>query len=500
METPSVTAIVEASLRPLTYPSASSKSRKLQWSLLTISLIFSDALMIAIAFQSAYFVRFETSIAIFHLEVTPSISHYRQLILILIPVWLLLFIVSGLYQRQNLLGGTQEYKQIFHATTIGLVLVIAFGFLVTDLVLARGWLLLAWMFVFLFTSASRFLIRRVVYSLRRHGYFLSSAIIVGSNDEGTMLADQLLSWKTSGLHVLGFVDSDIPEGTPVLHHLNCLGGIHQLGQIIRQFGVEEIILATSSMTRAEMVAIFKEYGVSSNVNVRLSSGLFEIITTGVQLSEIASVPLVRVNKVRLTGWDRIFKLVLDYSLTIPGIILFSPLMLLIAILIKLDSPGPVLHKRRVMGVNGTQFNAYKFRSMYANGNEILENYPELKRKLMEDHKLVDDPRITRIGKLLRKTSLDELPQLFNVLKREMSLVGPRMITPAEMAKYDRWDLNLLTVHPGITGLWQVSGRSDISYEERVLLDMHYIRNWSIWLDLQLVLMTIPAVIKGRGAY
>ncbi len=500
METSSVNAIVEASLRPQIYPAASSTSRILQWSLLTITLILSDALMIAIAFRAAYFFRFETSIAIFHLEVTPSISHYRQLIIILIPVWLLLFMTSGLYHRQNLLGGTQEYRLVFHATTIGLVLVIAFGFLVTDLVLARGWLLLAWAFVFLFTSSSRFLIRRVVYFLRWHGYFLSSAIIVGSNDEGIMLADQLLSWKTSGLHLLGFVDSVLTEGTPVLHHLNCLGGIHQLEEIIRRYGVEEIILATSSMTRSEMVSIFKEYGVSSNVNLRLSSGLFEIITTGVQVSEIASVPLVRVNKVRLTGWDRIFKLALDFGLAIPGFILFSPLMLLIAILIKLDSPGPILHRRRVMGVNGTQFDAYKFRSMYANGDEILENYPELKRKLMEDHKLVDDPRITRIGKLLRRTSLDELPQLFNVIKRDMSLVGPRMITPAEMSKYDRWDMNLLTVHPGITGLWQVSGRSDISYGERVLLDMHYIRNWSIWLDLHLLVMTIPAVVKGRGAY
>ena len=138
--------------------------------------------------------------------------------------------------------------------------------------------------------------------------------------------------------------------------------------------------------------------------------------------------------------------------------------------------------------------------MYTNGAEILAQYPELEKELAENHKLKEDPRITRMGKILRRFSLDEFPQLINVLKGEMSLVGPRMITPEETVKYRQWDTNLLTVPPGMTGLWQVSGRSDISYEERVRLDMHYIRNWSIWLDLQLLLQTIPAVLKSRGAY
>jgi lipopolysaccharide/colanic/teichoic acid biosynthesis glycosyltransferase len=153
-----------------------------------------------------------------------------------------------------------------------------------------------------------------------------------------------------------------------------------------------------------------------------------------------------------------------------------------------------------MGVNGRQFDAFKFRTMYVSGDEILSAYPELKAELEANYKLKDDPRITRVGKILRKLSIDELPQLFNVIRREMSLVGPRMITLPEMAKYHQWYMNLLTVRPGITGLWQVSGRSDVTYEERVRLDMQYIRNWSIWLDMQLLLETIPAVIKRRGAY
>jgi len=153
-----------------------------------------------------------------------------------------------------------------------------------------------------------------------------------------------------------------------------------------------------------------------------------------------------------------------------------------------------------MGVNGKKFDAFKFRTMHVNGNAILEKYPELKKELAENHKLKHDPRVTKVGAFLRKWSLDELPQLLNVLRGEMSIVGPRMISPEETEKYTKWELNLLTVRPGITGLWQVNGRSDVSYEERVRLDMYYIRNWSIWFDIQLLIQTIPAVLKRRGAY
>jgi lipopolysaccharide/colanic/teichoic acid biosynthesis glycosyltransferase len=216
--------------------------------------------------------------------------------------------------------------------------------------------------------------------------------------------------------------------------------------------------------------------------------------------EYAYVPLVRVRKVRLTGVDRAFKLLLDYAITLPGLLLITPLLLLIALAIKLDSPGPILYRRRVMGINGLEFDAYKFRTMYTNGHEILAQYPDLVRRLAQDYKLKNDPRITAVGKWLRRASMDELPQFFNVIMRDMSIVGPRIIAPEEMEKYGDWGMNLLTVLPGITGLWQVSGRSDLSYEERVRLDMHYIRNWTIWSDIQILWQTIPAVIRRRGAY
>jgi lipopolysaccharide/colanic/teichoic acid biosynthesis glycosyltransferase len=176
-------------------------------------------------------------------------------------------------------------------------------------------------------------------------------------------------------------------------------------------------------------------------------------------------------------------------------------MVVIGVLIKIDSQGPVFHRRRVLGLGGKEFDAFKFRTMRIDGDEILRQHPELITQLEKEGKLKNDPRVTRTGLMLRRFSLDELPQLFNVLLGQMSLVGPRMIAPEEGEKFGRLKWNLLTVKPGITGLWQVSGRSDLSYEERVRLDMHYIRNYSIWMDLQiLVIQTPAAVLKSRGAY
>jgi len=183
-----------------------------------------------------------------------------------------------------------------------------------------------------------------------------------------------------------------------------------------------------------------------------------------------------------------------------ALLALAPVMLVVAILVKLGSSGPVFYRRRVMGLNGRQFDALKFRTMHINGDAILAANPEIMDELATKHKLKGDPRITRVGWVLRKYSLDELPQLFNVIRGEMSLVGPRMISPPELKQYGQWATNLLTVRPGITGLWQVSGRSDVTYEERVRLDMFYIRNYSIWLDFELIFKTIPVVLSGKGAY
>jgi exopolysaccharide biosynthesis polyprenyl glycosylphosphotransferase len=337
--------------------------------------------------------------------------------------------------------------------------------------------------------------------MRRSGYFLSPALIIGANDEGKMLSEQLRQWKSSGFHVVGFVDKKLHVGDQVTKDLRVLGKMEELDQVIEKYNISEIILASSAVSsRDKMIEIFKKFAFSDQVNVRFSSGLYEIITTGLEVNKFAYVPLMGVSPVRLSGIEQALKLILDYLIASIAIVVLSPILVVAAIAIKLDSPGPILHRRRIIGLNGKEFDAFKFRSMRTDGEKILAEYPELQKELEENHKLKHDPRITRIGRFVRRTSIDELPQFFNVLRGEMSVVGPRMITPDEIAKYDQWDVNLLTVKPGITGLWQISGRSDVTYEERVRLDMYYIRNWNIWLDTQIIIQTIPAVIKGKGAY
>ena len=490
----------EIRLNASTCKIANAISHPIQWQLYTICLIINDVVMLAFGFRLAYMLRFETGLSFFQLNVAPSMAFYKNLVFFIIPLWLLVFYIVGLYNRQSLLGGTREYDLAFRATAVGFLLVVVAGFLDPNLIIARGFLLTSWGIAFLLTAIGRFLLRRLVYYLRTIGFFLTPAVIIGANAEGRSLAEQLLGWRTSGLAVVGFIDEKSEVTQPINRFPPVLGSLEKLDQIITEYQVEELIIATSAISRDGLLSIIKHYGFNSQVNLRLSSGLYEIITTGLTVKEFAYVPLIEVNKVRLTGTDKMFKLILDYGMALPLVILTMPLLLLIAVIILIDSPGPIIHRRRVMGVNGRQFDAFKFRTMYTNGDEILVKYPELQAELGKNQKIKNDPRITRVGKFLRKASLDELPQLFNVLRHEMSLVGPRMITPEEVKVYNQWGMNLLTVQPGITGLWQVSGRSDVTYEERIRLDMHYIRNWSIWLDLQLLWQTIPAVLKGKGAY
>ena len=277
-----------------------------------------------------------------------------------------------------------------------------------------------------------------------------------------------------------------------------LGTLEHLPELVERYGVEELIVASSALSAEQLLELFRRYGTRNDINLRLSSGLFDVITTGLYVKSLGYVPLMSVSRVRLSRSEAFMKGCLDYLGAICGLLIASPLLIAIALAIKFDSPGPILYRRRVLGRGGKPFDAYKFRTMHVHGDELLT--AEQWANLQQYQKLKDDPRVTRVGRFLRKYSLDELPQLFNVLKGQMSLIGPRMITPAEKEKYGKWDMNLLTVKPGLSGLWQVSGRSDVSYEERVRLDMHYIRNYTIWLDFQLLFRTITAVIKGKGAY
>jgi lipopolysaccharide/colanic/teichoic acid biosynthesis glycosyltransferase len=198
--------------------------------------------------------------------------------------------------------------------------------------------------------------------------------------------------------------------------------------------------------------------------------------------------------------DEFWKRLLDVVGAVAGLILLSPVFLIAAIAVKLDTPGPVIYRRRVMARGGGEFDAYKFRTMVVNGDEVLAAHPELLARWQREQKLENDPRVTRVGKWLRKFSIDELPQLVNVLRGEMSLVGPRMIAPVEMAHFGEYAEERLSVKPGLTGLWQIAGRADLPYEQRLIYDIRYVRTRNLWMDIKIIFLTIPAVLFGRGAY
>ena len=466
--------------------------------LLRIWLVITDALVLGAAFLAAYWVRFDLHVTIAP-EVVPFANFYPTLAALLTPLSIIVFGLFKLYDFDRLFGGVSEYSRIFSACSTSTLIVVVATFLQPAFIVSRTWVISAWLFSFLLVAANRFMCRRLVYTLRARGYFLSPAVIIGTNEEAATLATDLSEWRSSGLRVIGFV-----AGAPALARrldLPVLGSMLEIRRVIRDYDVEELIVAITALRREELMELCEEVNSLGSVHLRLSSGVYELLTTGVTVSTRGSVPLISLNKVRLDTEEALIKTILEYALTIFGLFLIWPVLLLVAIAIKLDSRGPVLHRRRVLGVSGQQFDAFKFRTMHVNGDELLRRHPELQSELRANHKLRDDPRVTRVGRWLRKYSLDELPQLFNVLRGQMGLVGPRMISPDEAEKYGRHRLNLLTVKPGITGLWQVSGRSDLSYRERVNLDMYYIRNYSVWLDLQILLVqTVPAVIHGRGAY
>jgi exopolysaccharide biosynthesis polyprenyl glycosylphosphotransferase len=468
--------------------------------LLSIALVALDLAMILAGFWLAYTLRFELGIIWFYQHTQPPTPFYSRIALALVPVWLIIFRMFGLYDFKYLFAGMREYARVFNACTLGMMLVILFFFFDVTFTVARGWVLLSWGLVTLMVILGRFLLRRAIQHMRLRGRFLTTVLVVGANEEGQAIAEQLRANRKAGIWIAGFADDELARGSQLLPGVPVLGSIDAVATLVRQHGIQEIIVASTALSREKLLDLFQSFGANDDIAIRMSSGLYELITTGVEVQEIGNVPLLSVNKVRLTGADLFLKRGVDLLLSGVVLLLAWPLMLAMALAVKLDSPGPVFYRRRVVGVSGRLFDALKFRTMYVDADERLARDPELRRRFEENYKLKEDPRVTRVGGLLRRTSLDELPQLFNVLVGQMSLVGPRMITWEERPRYGKWGMNLSTVKPGITGLWQVSGRSDVSYSERVTLDMHYIRNFSIWMDLHLLWRTIPAVLKGHGAY
>src|SRR5579885_2053947 len=300
-----------------------------------------------------------------------------------------------------------------------------------------------------------------------------------------------------GLHVVGYLDADPPPGiqtrVPIYRDLGLLR------ELVAQHQIKHIILSFTNHRSEELLWLLRTYD-DLDVQFSVVPRLWEITWTSYEMSHIEDVTVLQLRKASLSLRDRIMKRCMDLLLAGIGVVLLAPVFIIIAILVKLDSPGPILFRSERPGRHGKHFKMLKFRTMVVGAAKDTLLKGEAGAQERGILKLKDDRRITRVGRWLRRLSLDELPQLFNVLKGEMSLVGPRPPIPAEVAQYEPWHLKRLEVPPGLTGLWQVSGRSELSFDEMVLLDIYYIETWSLGLDLRILLKTLPAVLLARGAF
>jgi exopolysaccharide biosynthesis polyprenyl glycosylphosphotransferase len=464
-------------------------------------LLVADSLSLAAAMRLAYWIRFELKISVAP-GVVPIVDFYQSLTFVIACGCIMLFTFAGLYNWNRLIGGTLEYARAFNACSIAFLLLVLATYTFQTFNVSRVFLAASWIFSVLFVLGARFSLRRIPYALRNRGYFRTRAAVVGTSGESITLIKELRD-PDSGYEIVGLIgiNGDAVENPSDCQIPPFLGTVKNLDAIVEKLRITELVVPSSSFHREDLIKLHKEINKIPRLELRLATGLFELLTTGVQIRTAGVVPLICLKKLRLSLAELCIKTLVEYLITTAGLIFLLPLFGLIALGIKLDSPGPVFYRRRVLGVGGKQFDAFKFRTMRADSDKILREHPELAAQLQEEEKLKVDPRITRFGKWLRKYSVDELPQLINVLKGQMSLVGPRMISPPEAEKYSSHQFNLLTVKPGLTGLWQVSGRSDLSYEERIRLDMYYIRNYTIWSDFYILFIkTAHAVLKGRGAY
>jgi Undecaprenyl-phosphate galactose phosphotransferase WbaP len=356
---------------------------------------------------------------------------------------------------------------------------------------------------FVFSTVILLTVRSVtgrVLSITRLGGI--PAVIYGSGSAGKLVADCLLGGVRTGYIPVLILD-DEPEGVdeyqgiPVIHDTS-IGP-----EIVGRFNIKMAIVAMSKLNDHELKHLLNN-SVSAFRYSAFIPSFFSAANIWMSVRDFGGVlGLVTTNKFKMP-WNLHIKRVTDLAIAIIGGILILPFLLIIAMLISIDSPGPVLYRHLRIGMNGKHFYAYKFRSMVADSEERLEKLlklnVEIEREWKNNHKLARDPRITRIGKFLRKTSIDEFPQLINILKGEMALVGPRPIVDTEVEKYGDDYSRIFSIKPGLTGLWQVSGRSNTNYEERIAYDTFYLQSWSVWMDLWILFKTFGVVLRGKGAY
>jgi len=465
-----------------------------------IILVPLDYLMLLAAAITAYRLRFEALT-----EIRPAISlipfpEYLLSAALIGLVWIGFFALTGLYVIRRPRRKLEEAVKVILASTFGIMGVIIFIFFRGELFTSRFVVLAAWILAFVYVIVGRQTVRIVQYFLLRKGITAERVVIVGGEDATTSaLVEEYSKYPQRGYVIVKRVHRWSDEAAA------------EIVELMKARGVDEIFLTDTEASRATTLSII-EFTEDHHLTFRYAADTLAT-HTDLMTTTVAGIPVIEVKRTRLEGWGRVYKRVFDVIASIVLIVLTSPIMLLATIIVFLDSRGPIIFKNERVGLHGNTFDVFKFRSMVAThsvGKQFNDQRAALayEQKLIREkgikegpiYKIKDDPRITRVGKFLRRYSIDELPQLFNVLNGNMSLVGPRPHQPREVAKYQRHHRRVLMIRPGITGLAQVSGRSDLDFEDEMKLDTFYIENWTPLMDTAILFKTPYAVLTKKGVY
>lgn len=432
----------------------------------------------------------------------PPLNQYTTFSIIASIGLLTLFAFNKMYALKATNKTSKELSKVIIVTSAWLMVLIAYFFLIRSFPFSRLALIYTWILTILLICSGRLLIRFLQLLILNAGIGKKKILFIGNNSITQSLSLALI--KDKHYEIAGFIDHASHSFVNDHNQLPYLGVLEDLSSIIKEHQIEEIIQTKTDLSHLQAAEIL-DFCREHHLSFSFVPNLVEVQQANIETETLAGIPVIKIKQTPLDGWGSVLKRTFDLLAAIVGLIILSPIFLIVTILIKLDSKGTVFFTwlddgKRVkrVGRQGGLFNFYKFRSMYPKTHNL--RYTELASNNTREGspvvKIKDDPRVTRIGKFLRKTSIDEFPQLINVLKGEMSLVGPRPHLPEEVAKYQKHHKFVLTIKPGITGMAQISGRSDLNFEEEIKLDTYYIEHWSLWLDLKILLKTFGVVLRG----
>lgn len=420
---------------------------------------------------------------------------------VVFPLLYLLFLnIEQLYNRR--MQFWQVIEKIFQASlyaVVAIVIVLYIGQIAAST--SRMFIFLLWLFSFIYLTVFRYLTKKFLEKVQ---LLRIPVLIIGAGKTAELLVKGIINDAGMGYKIIGLLEDNCVRNG-ILKRFPVLGKFADVEAVILKTGVQHVFIAAPGLEQEKLTRLI--YKVQPLVkNIGIIPNLVGIPMGGIEVESLFNekLMLLRLKNNLARSWNRYLKTIFDFALTLVGTVAISPILIFIAIWIYIDSPGPVIFKHTRIGKNGKKFFCYKFRSMCIDAKEklaeLLENDPVAKAEWKRDFKLKNDPRITKSGAFLRRTSLDELPQIFNVLKGEMSLVGPRPVIEEELERYGEYVNDYLMVKPGITGMWQINGRNDTLYAERVCMDSWYVRNWSIWIDNLILWRTLKSVIRCKGAY